>query len=382
MENFNKLVPIDGENGEKRTISSLQIAEITGKAYCGVLKVIRKMDIMCVKITMKNIFSLFVCLKKCCNFAVSNIFKGRWLSAHSRHFLCLYIILLQRYCGCYPRVEKLMLSQLPLRYVRQRERTAVFLSIMPKTSNNMAELVFQSSNGNDVTTSLIVAQVFGKEHKNVVRDIENLSCSENFNRLNFERITYKDARNREQTAYEMTKDGLSFLVMGYTGAKAGEFKEKFISEFNKRESLLKNDDYILMRSQQILQKRIEIAEEKIKCLEQQNSKLKPKADFADKAFAMEGKCDIGQAAKILGLPFGRNTLFKKLREAGVFFANRNEPKQKYIDAGYFEMREKPIPRENHPGFVVMVVLCTQKGLAYINHLFGGKRSDGKLMKIA
>lgn len=63
MENFNKLIPIDGENGEKRTISSLQIAEITGKAYCGVLKVIRKMDIMRVKITMKNIFSLFVCLK-------------------------------------------------------------------------------------------------------------------------------------------------------------------------------------------------------------------------------------------------------------------------------------------------------------------------------
>lgn len=70
MENFNKLVPIDGENGEKRTISSLQIAEVTGKAYCGVLKVIRKMDIMRVKITMKNIFSLFVCLKKCCTFVV------------------------------------------------------------------------------------------------------------------------------------------------------------------------------------------------------------------------------------------------------------------------------------------------------------------------
>lgn len=116
--------------------------------------------------------------------------------------------------------------------------------------------------------------------------------------------------------------------------------------------------------------------------QKQIEKLQPKADFADKAFAMEGKCDIGQAAKILGLPFGRNTLFKKLREAGVFFANRNEPKQKYIDAGYFEMKEKPIPRENHPGFVVMVVLCTQKGLAYINHLFGGKPSDGKLMKIA
>ena len=74
MENFNKLVPIDGENGEKRTISSLQIAEITGKAYCGVLKVIRKMDIMRVKITMKNIFSLFVCLKNCCTFAVRQFY--------------------------------------------------------------------------------------------------------------------------------------------------------------------------------------------------------------------------------------------------------------------------------------------------------------------
>lgn len=61
MENFNKLVPIDGENGEKRTISSLQIAEITGKAYCGVLKVIRKMDIMRVKITMKK-YIFIICL--------------------------------------------------------------------------------------------------------------------------------------------------------------------------------------------------------------------------------------------------------------------------------------------------------------------------------
>lgn len=139
----------------------------------------------------------------------------------------------------------------------------------------MAELVIQSSNGNDVTTSLIVAQVFGKEHKNVLRDIESLSCSEDFNRLNFERITYKDARNREQTAYEMTKDGFSFLVMGYTGSKAGEFKERFINEFNRREALLKNDDYILMRSQQILQKRIEIAEQKIKQLEDKNAKQEP-----------------------------------------------------------------------------------------------------------
>lgn len=116
-------------------------------------------------------------------------------------------------------------------------------------------------------------------------------------------------------------------------------------------------------------------------LEQQNAKLQPKADFADAAFATDDKVDIGMSAKILKLGFGRNTLFDKLRKAGVFFANRNEPKQRFIDAGYFEMKEKFIERNNHPGFVVTKVLVTQKGLAYLNHLFGGSPSNGKLARI-
>lgn len=118
-----------------------------------------------------------------------------------------------------------------------------------------------------------------------------------------------------------------------------------------------------------------------KQLEEKNAKLQPKADFADTAFATDDKVDIGMSAKILKLGFGRNTLFDKLRKAGVFFANRNEPKQRFIDAGYFEMKEKFIERNNHPGFVVTKVLVTQKGLAYLNHLFGGKPSDGKLARI-
>lgn len=123
-----------------------------------------------------------------------------------------------------------------------------------------------------------------------------------------------------------------------------------------------------------------LAQEKQR-LEEKNAKLQPKADFADAAFATDDKVDIGMSAKILKLGFGRNTLFEKLRKAGVFFANRNEPKQRFIDAGYFEMKEKFIERNNHPGFVVTKVLVTQKGLAYLNHLFGGKPSDGKLARI-
>lgn len=142
-----------------------------------------------------------------------------------------------------------------------------------------------------------------------------------------------------------------------------------------------NDDEAIAYAMQVLNRRLEQAKAEKKQLEQQNAKLQPKAAFADAAFATDDKVDIGMSAKILKLGFGRNTLFDKLRKAGVFFANRNEPKQRFIDAGYFEMKEKFIERNNHPGFVVTKVLVTQKGLAYLNHLFGGNPSDGKLARI-
>lgn len=231
--------------------------------------------------------------------------------------------------------------------------------------------------------------MFGKEHSKVCRDIENLSCSKTFNAANFGVIEYTDSRWRIQKAYQMTKDGFSFLVMGYTGDKAGQFKEMFINEFNKREMMLKSDDYILARSQEILHNRLQLAEqqllqanERITMQDNQIKKLQPKADFADAAFNADGCVDIGQAAKILKLPFGRNTLFKKLREQGVFFAGKNEPKQRFVQAGYFILTElPPIKRDNHPDLIVMKCVCTQKGLAYINHLFGGNTSNHTLAKI-
>ncbi|MHB1421115.1 MAG: Rha family transcriptional regulator [Bacillota bacterium] len=58
--------------------------------------------------------------------------------------------------------------------------------------------------------------------------------SQVFNLHNFGEITYTDSRNREQKAYEITKDGFSFLVMGYTGEKAAQFKENFIKVFKQK----------------------------------------------------------------------------------------------------------------------------------------------------
>lgn len=114
----------------------------------------------------------------------------------------------------------------------------------------------------------------------------------------------------------------------------------------------------------------------------ENSRLLPKASFVDKIIDTGGKIDVGQAAKLLKLPFGRNKLFEELRKTGIFFKNRNEPKQQYIESGYFELREQFIERKDHPGFTVIKVLVTQKGLEFLNRLLNGEKSDGKMMKLA
>lgn len=149
------------------------------------------------------------------------------------------------------------------------------------------------------------------------------------------------------------------------------------------EQMINNPDLVISLATQLKSEREEKAriEAESKRKDEVIAKQEPLASFAKTAFATDDKVDIGMSAKILKLGFGRNTLFEKLRKAGVFFANRNEPKQRFIDAGYFEMKEKFIERNNHPGFVVTKVLVTQKGLAYLNHLFGGKPSDGKLARI-
>ena len=170
----------------------------------------------------------------------------------------------------------------------------------------MNNLVIQGGNGLDVTTSLIVSQVFNKEHAKVVRDIESLSCSPDFNAANFGVIEYTDTRGRTQKAYEMTKDGFSFLVMGYTGAKAGQFKEMFIAEFNKREAMLKSDDYIIARSQEILHNRLQLAEQQLQIaqgtIDKQQETIKvltPKAVYTDEVLQSTSTYTFTQCAKEL-----------------------------------------------------------------------------------
>lgn len=246
-----------------------------------------------------------------------------------------------------------------------------------KGNEIMPTLVFENEKGVDITTSLIVAQVFGKEHNKVCRDIENLSCSESFRVANFGETPYVHPQNGQTyKMYTMTKDGFSFLVMGYTGEKAGEFKERFINEFNRREAMLKSDDYILMRSMQILQGRIQAIEADNARLEQQNNYLTteikqsaPKVKYYDDCLQSVNTLTTTQVAKQIGLDAEK--LHKKLKEIGVIYRQSGQwlLHSPYSTWGLHATRTQTYTRSDGSTGTSIYTVWTEKGRRFIIALY-------------
>jgi len=81
-------------------------------------------------------------------------------------------------------------------------------------------------------TSREIGEAFWKEHKDILKALRNLECSEKFSQRNFTPSKYK-IRWKEYTEYIITEKWFSFLVMWFTWKKASEFKEKYIEAFDK-----------------------------------------------------------------------------------------------------------------------------------------------------
>ena len=92
-----------------------------------------------------------------------------------------------------------------------------------------------------VTTSLQVAKVFNKKHKHVIEAINNKIQSAE-NSADYQKMfvvgTYKDSQGRTYPMYYMNRDGFTFIAFGFTGAKADQFKLKYIDAFNQMEKQL------------------------------------------------------------------------------------------------------------------------------------------------
>lgn len=104
----------------------------------------------------------------------------------------------------------------------------------------MNQLVHQSGDRLVVTT-LEISNHFGRRHDNVMQAIHNLECSDKFRLLNFKASSYNNGQNKAQPMYEITRDGFTFLCMGFTGPQAAVWKERYIEAFNQMEAALRGD---------------------------------------------------------------------------------------------------------------------------------------------
>ena len=129
------------------------------------------------------------------------------------------------------------------------------------------DVVIKKIDGELVVTSRQIAVDFEKEHKNIIRDIENLIKEDSSILSNalFIESDYTNSNNRKFKEYLLTRDGFSLLVMGFTGSKALQWKLKYIEAFNKMEQTLREPQKQLTP--------IEMMELQFKILKEQGQKL-------------------------------------------------------------------------------------------------------------
>lgn len=241
---------------------------------------------------------------------------------------------------------------------------------MTVKTHPMIEIVNQHNQV--VTTSKNVADNFGKYHKNIIRDIERLLEED---RLNFEPMFYEgeepDSYGRPQKVYYMNRDGFSFLVMGFTGKRAIQFKLAYIEQFNQMEKQLieaAKDSYMIddpvARAEKWIQERREMTQ-----LALENEEMKPKAVFADSVTASGDTIlirDLSRFLKQNGMNIGQNRLFEKLRQDGYLIksgSRRNTPTQKAMDLGLFKTTERTIQR-SEGSQIKITTKVTGKGQFY------------------
>jgi Rha family phage regulatory protein len=216
---------------------------------------------------------------------------------------------------------------------------------------------------NEVTmTSLDVAELTGKRHSNVIRDIRNeieqLEKAGIFTEHIFVLSEYKDSTGRKLPMYTFGMEGTMQLGMRYSA----ETRNKMI-QYIKKVELEKQQGFKLPGNykEALLQlvEQVEVNELLIKT----NKELKPKAEQFDIFEKLTGYLDFKESAKILSNDFaidiGRTRLTAFLRERGILL-NNNEPRQKYVEKGYFVVKTcKKL------GVVYTITLVTPKGLSFI-----------------
>ena len=238
--------------------------------------------------------------------------------------------------------------------------------------NNLVEI----KNNQVVVSSRDVAENFGKQHKNVLRAIDDL-VAQNSATQNMFNEQVREYHGQDFRYYYMNRDGFSLLVMGFTGAEAIEWKLKYIEAFNSMEKKLKNPLALPNFSNPAEAARAWADEfEKRKQAEQLIEAQKPKVIFAEAVSASKTSILVGELAKILrgnGVPIGQRRFFQWLRENGYLIKRKgtdyNMPTQRSMELGLFEIKEGSYVNGDGVNVITKTPKITGKGQNYFINKF-------------
>ena len=221
-----------------------------------------------------------------------------------------------------------------------------------------------------VTTSLKVAEIFDKRHRDLINSIDKLIKKDprSFSHM-FKKGTIEDSYGRSQNVYFMNRDGFSFLVLGFNNTKkVMDFKLKYINAFNQMEQKLRYGGFDIPQTKG---EALQIAADYSKQIEE----MKPKAVFADAVATSHTSILVSELAKILkqnSIDMGGTRLFKWLRANDYLISRKgtdwNMPTQKSMNLGLFEVKERTIDHGDHIT-ISKTTKVTGKGQQYFVNKF-------------
>lgn len=239
----------------------------------------------------------------------------------------------------------------------------------------MTDIILSTQNGEPVASSRQIAESFGKEHKDVLRAIENIKAQNCALTSMFFETTYTAGTGKAYPMYLMNRDGFTLLAMGFTGKAALEWKLKYIQAFNAMEKQLAQRPQ-LSRAELMAQALI-AAHDELEHKDRQIAELTPKGIFADAVNASKKSILVGELAKLLcqnRVQIGQNRLFVWMREHGYLIkdpkrSDYNMPTQRAVEQGLFEIKETTVVHSDGHTSINKTPKVTGKGQIYFVNLF-------------
>ena len=211
-----------------------------------------------------------------------------------------------------------------------------------------------------------------------ILDLEQVSRVKS--RLNQDGVTISkviDSLGREQNATFINESNLYKVIFQSRKPEAEQFTEWVTSEV--LPSIRKNGGYIAgqeaLSDDELIQKALLVATNKLKEKERQLEEQRPKVLFANSVETSTTSILIGDLAKLIkqsGQDIGQNRLFKWLRENDYLIKSgerRNMPTQKAMELGLFEVKERTVNNPDGSIRITKTTKVTGKGQVYFVNKF-------------